>query len=124
MVCYFFTVEDFHLLLSAQSPGAPACLCDLAFSNAELFPKIGDIVLPLLTKIDRNHAMHSNRKSRDDIADLYPHQVLALLDAVLPDDVAAWPFGIEVTLQHIGEAANELKRDQRWLELNRKWNSR
>lgn len=110
--------------ISAKTPKISACLCELAFSNVELFPKIADIVLPLLTKIDRNHGMHSSRKSRDDIADLYPRQILALLDAVLPDDVAAWPFGIEVTLQHIGEAANELKRDQRWLELNRKWNSR
>jgi hypothetical protein len=26
VACYFFTVEDFHLLLSAQSPGALACV--------------------------------------------------------------------------------------------------
>lgn len=110
--------------ISAKTPKISACLCDLAFSNVQLFPKIADIVLPLLSKIDRTHGMHSGRASRDNIAHLYPHQALALLDAVLPDEIADWPFGIEEIIQHIGEAATELKRDARWLELSRKWNAR
>jgi hypothetical protein len=110
--------------ISVKTPKASACLCDLALSDLELFPKIADIVLPLLTEIDRNNRMHSSPKARDEIANLYPRQVLSLLDAVLPDDLAAWPFGVEVTLDRITEADNELKRDQRWLELNRKWQAR
>jgi hypothetical protein len=100
-------------------------LCDLAFSNVERFPEIAEIVLPLLTTIDRDHLMLPNlRKSKDNIVDLYPQQTLALLHAVLPDNVTAWPYGIEATLKRIGEADESLRLDERLLELNRKWNSR
>jgi hypothetical protein len=110
---------------SAKTPVISARLCELAFSNVKLFPQIADLVLPLLTNIDREHLMLRNlRESKDSIADIYPHQTLALLYAVLPDNVAVWPYGIDATLQRIGEAANDLRADERFLELNRRWNSR
>ena len=110
---------------SAKTPVISARLCDLAFSQPERFPEIAEIVLPLLTTIDRDHLMLPNlRKSKDNIVDLYPRQSLALLHAVLPDNVAAWPHGIDATLQRIGEADGSLKLDERLLELNRKWNAR
>lgn len=110
---------------SAKTPKISARLCDLAFSNVERFPEIAEIVLPLLTTIDRDHLMLPNlRKSKDNIVDLYPQQTLALLHAVLPDNVTAWPYGIEATLHRIGEADESLRLDERLLELNRKWNSR
>jgi len=68
--------------------------------------------------------LHNLRKSKDDIVDLYPQQTLALLHAVLPDNVAAWPYGIEAILHQIGEADENLRLDERLIELNRKWNSR
>ena len=58
------------------------------------------------------------------VIDEYPRRALALLHAVLPDQVSAWPYGIESILQRIGEADKTLKSDDRLLELNRKWNSR
>ena len=64
------------------------------------------------------------RKSKDNIVDLYPHQALALLHAVLSDNVAAWPYDIEETLQRISEADSSLNSDERLLELKRKWNAR
>lgn len=110
---------------SAKTPTISIRLCELAFSNAERFPEMAEIILPLLTTIDRDHLMLPNlRKSKDTIVDLYPDQTLALLHAVLPDNVAAWPYDIEPTLQRIGEADASLTRDERLLELNRKWNSR
>ncbi len=110
---------------SVKTPTISARLCDLAFSNAERFPEIAEIVLPFLTTIDRDHLMLPNlRKSKDNIVDLYPEQTLALLHAILPDNVAAWPYGIEATLRRIGKADESLKLDERLLELNRKWNSR
>ena len=110
---------------SAKSPTISARLCDLAFSNVERFPEIAEIVLLLLTTIDRDHLMLPNlRKSKDNIVDLYPHQTLALLHAVLPDNVTAWPYGIETTLKRIGEADESLRSDERLIELNRKWNAR
>lgn len=49
---------------------------------------------------------------------------LALLHAVLPDNVSAWPYGIDATIDRIGEADNELNSDERLIELKRKWDSR
>jgi SIR2-like domain len=110
---------------SAKTPTISARLCELAFSNVKLFPQIADLVLPLLTNIDREHLMLPNlSESKDNIADLYPHQALALLYAVLPENVTLWPYGIKATLERIGEAANDLRKDERFLELNRKWNAR
>lgn len=110
---------------SAKSPTISARLCDLAFSNEARFPELAEIVLPLLIKIDRGHLMLRNlRRSKDNIVDLYPHQTLAILHAVLPDNVSAWPYDIEDTLMRIGEADSILKTDERLLELKRKWDSR
>ena len=64
------------------------------------------------------------KKSKDSIVDLYPQLTLALLHAVLPDNVAAWPYRIEATLHRIGEADQSLRLDERLIELNRKWNAR
>jgi hypothetical protein len=111
---------------SAKTPKISACLCNLSFANVERFPEIAEIVLPLLTTIDRDHLMLPNlRKSKNNIVDLYPQQTLALLHAALPDNVAAWPYDIEKTLQRISEADDSsLNSDERLLELKRKWNAR
>lgn len=110
---------------SVKNPTISARLCDLAFSNAERFTELSEIILPLLTTIDRDHLMLPTlRKSKDNIVDLYPHQTLALLHAVLPDNVAAWPYEIEEALQRIEQADISLNSDERLLELKRKWNAR
>lgn len=110
---------------SVKTPTISTRLCDLAFSDEERFSEIADIVLPLVTKIDKDHLFLPNlRKSKDNIVDKYPQQTVALLYAVLPDNVAAWPYGIDEVLQRIGEADNTLRQDERFLELNRKWNAR
>jgi hypothetical protein len=64
------------------------------------------------------------KKSKDNIVDLHPHQTLVLLHAVLPDNVAAWPYNIEETLQRMSETGSTLNSDGRLLELKRKWNAR
>ena len=110
---------------SVKTSTISARLFDLAFSNAERFPELAEIILPLLTTIDRDHLMLPNlRKPKETIVDLYPRQTLALLHAVLPDNVTAWPYGIEEALQRISEADSSLNSDERLLELKRKWNAR
>jgi len=110
---------------SAKTPKISARLCGLAFSNVERFQEIAEIVLPLLTTIDRDDLMLPNlREAKDNIVDLYPQHTLALLHAVLSDNVAAWPYNIEETLQRISEADSSLNSDERLLELKRKWNAR
>jgi hypothetical protein len=100
-------------------------LCELAFSKDKCFPELADIILPLLTTIDRDHLVLRNfRQSKDNIVSLYPHQMLAILHAILPDNVSAWPYDIEDVLKLISEADSSLDSDGRLLELKRKWNAR
>jgi SIR2-like domain len=111
--------------ISAKSSTISARLCDLAFSSKERFPKIVEVVLPLLTKIDRDHVNLPNlRRSKHSIVDSYPKEVLALLNAVLPDNAAAWPPGIEETIKRIGKADDRLNTDDRLISLKRRWDAR
>lgn len=112
-------------LRSVKSPAISARLFDLAFSNEERFSELAEVILPLLTRIELDHLMPSNlRRPNANIVERYPRMTLALLHAVLPDRVSAWPYGIEETLIGIGEADSTLRTDERLLELNRKWNAR
>lgn len=110
---------------SIRTPKISARLCNLAFSNAERFPEIAQLVLPLLATIDCDHIQLPNlRNSKDSIIDLYPRQTLHILYEALPENVQAWPYDIEDILRRIGEADSTLISDEKLLELNRKWNSR
>jgi len=100
-------------------------LMDLAFSSVESFEELSEIILPLVTAVESEHLRLPNlRKKKDGIIDLYPKKALALLYAVLPDNVAYWPFDIEDILRRISEADENLSSDERLIELNRKWKSR
>jgi hypothetical protein len=111
--------------VAAKSPTISARLCDLAFSDEKQFPKLVDIILPLLTKINRDELKLSYLfESKDSVVDLYPEKTLALLDAALPDNATAWPYGIEGVLQRIGEADKSLNTDERLITLRRRWDSR
>ncbi len=111
--------------IAAKSGLVSAGLCDIAFSDEGHFPQLAKIVLPLLTKIDQDHLSLPNlRRSKDNIVDLHPIETLALLHAVLPDKVSAWPYEIESTIARIAEADSSLNNDERLLELKRKWNAR
>lgn len=110
---------------SIKTPTLSAQLCELVFSNTDRFRELADIIIPLVTTIDGNYFMLPTlQKSKDTIVDLYPRQTLTLLHAVLPDDVAYWPHGINEMLQRISEAESSLKADERLLELKRKWHAR
>lgn len=111
--------------LSARSPNTSARLCELAFSSDDRFPEIVDLVLPIVTTIERDHLMLPElRRSGPNLVDRYPERVLALLHAVLPDSAAAWPYGIEGTIERIGNADKKLLTDDRLIALQRRWDAR
>jgi len=111
--------------MSARSPNTSARLCELAFSSGDQFPTIADLVLPLLTKIERDHLMLPElRRSGDSIIEKFPERALALLYAILPNNALAWPHDIEGTLQRIGEADSSLNTDERLVALRRRWDAR
>lgn len=51
----------------------------------------------------------------------YPKQTLALLSAILPEDAAKWPYGIDGLLDRLQQSDASLLRDDRLIELRRKW---
>jgi hypothetical protein len=118
-----FLVEVWPRQKSAKTPRITAALCDLAFANAAAFPERVDIILPLMTKIDQD-SRHDLTRLEDSIVDQYPERTLALLSAILPENAAFWPYGIEGVLERIGNADSSLLKDHRFVELKRRWNAR
>lgn len=109
---------------SVKTPNVSARLFEIAFSNANQ-PELIEIILPLLTTIGANQLLLPHlRDTSDNVVDLYPYQILALLHKVLPDETADWPYYTEDTLNRISEADPSLTSDERLLELQRKWNAR
>lgn len=104
-----------------NSPAASASLCDLVFSNEELFPELVEIILPRLAKIDDHFWRWYKAK---DFGEKHPRQMLDLLYAVLPDNVSGWPDDIEDIFASISENDSALKTDEKFLELKRRWDSR
>lgn len=111
--------------IAARSSTTSARLFDIAFSNEAIFREISELILPLLGKVDGDRLfLPELRKPGSDIVDLYPEQVLALLCAVLPDDAARWPYGIEKLLKQLEEANADLGKDERLISLKRRCNAR
>jgi hypothetical protein len=120
-----FLAEVWPRHIKAKSPRITATLLDLAFSDATTFPEIADIIMPLVTKSDREHLwLPDLRKSEGNVVDKYPDKMLALLSAVLPENVAVWPYDIENALERIGISDPSLLKDPRLVELKRRWNAR
>jgi hypothetical protein len=111
--------------ISAKSPRVSERLCDLVFDVEGSFSQLADVVLPLLTKIERDHLMLPHlTKSRDGIADKHPKKMLEVLYAVLPLNAVAWPYDSGDTLARMLESDDSLARDERFIELKRRWDSR
>jgi len=106
---------------SAKSPKTSARLCDLAFSNARLFPQIADIVTELVASVSDQHLIFANLQEEDSaIIKAHPKQVLALLSAILPAEVSKWPYGMEGILDRLQQADASLPKDERLIELKRR----
>jgi len=111
--------------LAVKSGLVSALLCDIALADEESVPELAAAVMPLLTKTDCTHLrLPSLRRSRGNVVDSHPREVLGLLHLVLPDNVAAWPFGIADTIDRIGRSEMNLLKDERFVELKRKWDAR
>lgn len=79
----------------------------------------------MVSKIDSDHFIlpHLGNSERD-IVDLHPAHSLALLHAALSDDVKSWPFGVDDLLLRISKADPEIRADERFVELAKKWDKR
>jgi hypothetical protein len=120
-----FLTEVWPRHIKAKSPRITARLLDLAFSDATTFPEIADIIMPLVTKSNREHLwLPALRESEGNVVDKYPDKMLALLSAVLPENVEVWPYDIEDALERIRIADPSLVKDPRLVELKHRWNAR
>lgn len=110
---------------AARTPHNSARLIELAFSDEDSFIAISDAILPLISKIERDHIMlPSIRRGEGNIVDRYPERVLEILFLALPENANSWPYEIDATIERIVVADPSLRVDPRWVELNRRWNSR
>ena len=109
----------------AKSGVVSARLCEFAFAQKKRFAEIAEIILPMLTPVrgDRLDLLYLIDRDESVVSD-HPKQTLALLYAVLPDDVTGWPYGGDGLLNRIQEADPSLKTDTRMIELRRRWASR
>lgn len=106
---------------SAKSPRTSARLCDLAFSSPRLFPSIADIVTDLVAKVSDQHLILTDLQDENSVTvKEYPRQVLALLSAILPEEVSKWPYGIEGIVDRLQQADASLLNDDRLIELKRR----
>lgn len=110
---------------AARTPHNSARLIELAFSDEESFIAISDAILPLISKIERDHIMlPSIRRGEGNVVDQHPKRVLEILYLALPENANSWPYEIDATIRRIAVADPSLRTDPRWAELNRRWNSR
>ncbi|MCA3629991.1 MAG: hypothetical protein IOC35_06685 [Methylobacterium sp.] len=95
------------------------------FSNEEYFAQLANAALPLPTKIEpETLRIPKLYRERDNITKRFTGKTLAILATVLPDNVSAWPYGIEGIINQIGEADSRLNSDERLIELKRRWAAR
>ena len=102
-----------------------ASFCELSLKSGEQFPVILKLVINRLGKIPHPYSvdfytpaiMDSNNKIIQD----YPKELLELLFTVLPNDTRQRPFKIAEILQKIVEADSSLKKDERYIELKRRY---
>jgi hypothetical protein len=117
-----FLTEVWPRHKKAKSARVSTALCELAFTDADTFGSFADIILPLVSKIDRQglfiYKLHDSK-----IIDLLPEKVLAFLFAVLPNNTSEWPYETGDTLKRIGEVNPALLKDKRLIELRKRLSS-
>ncbi len=100
-------------------------LCRILFSYSDIFKSCIDIIMPLLSKIDRGQAWHFLMiKGSMRIVEQFPEKVLEILFGVLSEDVSDWPYGIEKVIEKMSSSDPSLLKDSRFVELKRQWDSR
>ena len=109
---------------AVKNPQMSAGLVHLLVSSRPVFASLVEVVLPLLTKIERRSHLYMRNEEQVEIVNRHPGQFLKVLYVVLPDDVSDWPFDIAELLETIENADGELVASRPFRELQRRWNAR
>ncbi|TDA65893.1 hypothetical protein E0765_04595 [Sulfuricurvum sp. IAE1] len=120
-----FLQQIWPLHKKAKSTAISAQLCDLAFSNINVFPVIIKSVIYLVKGTTVSNARLSwSYLRKSEIVDQYPENVLDLLFVILPENPRQWPYGINDVLDNLLLAKPSLNRNFQYIELKRRWNAR
>ncbi|QDU44314.1 hypothetical protein Mal52_27930 [Symmachiella dynata] len=111
--------------IAVKTPTMTNRLCGLLISNVEAFPRLVDVVLPLLSKVPSSvhFRLHFGGEA-DAIIQQYPGPILTVLYTVMSDEIRNWHNRIDGVLEKIGVADSRLVQDSRYQELLKRWNSR
>lgn len=111
--------------MKAWSPEVSAGFFNLLIWSGEQFPVLLKLVINRLNKVYdlRSANLYSLTVSGfgNTIIQDYPKELLELLFTVLPDNANQWPYRIAEILQKIVEADSSLKKDERYVELKRRY---
>jgi hypothetical protein len=101
-----------------REEGASGNLARLAMCSGTEFPDAVATILPLLSKGTRPHDVIWSLKEKD-LAETYPDATLALVDAVVGDELEAWgwPYLREL-LRRISAVSAGLMEDPRFVRLD------
>jgi len=111
--------------MKAWSPVVSAGFFRLLLWSGEQFPVLLKLVIKRLNKIYElpSADLYSLTVSGfgNTIIQDYPKELLELLFSVLPDDARQWSYEMNIILEQIIEADSSLKKDERYIELKRRY---
>lgn len=120
-----FLANVWPLQMIARTPAVVSRLSALPFSDKEHFGELVAAVLPLVSNTEGGRLTLPLVHDKDrEVSQKYPEEVLSLLNAVLPDDVSRWPYGVDTTLEQLLKAKPGLAIDSRFVRLTNLWESR
>jgi hypothetical protein len=120
-----FLQRVWPLHLAVRTPTVVGQLCTLAFDDEKHFPELVRAILPLVVDSQIGRAAWQLPHGKiESISKNYPDQLLGLLAAVLPEEVAQWPYGVDHILEQLIKAKPRLTTDQRMIRLKGIWDRR
>jgi hypothetical protein len=114
-----FLTEVWPRHKKAKSSRISTALCELAFTDADTFGSLADIILPLVSRIDKQ-GLFIYKLDDSKIVDLFPEKILALLFAVLPENTFEWPYGTGDIIRRIGEVNPLFLKDKKLIEIRKR----
>jgi hypothetical protein len=131
-VGYFEFAEKIEFLqkvwprqLVVRTPTVVGRLCTLAFDDATHFPELISAILPLVSEAEVGSMgllLPHDRIGK--VVEKYPDRAFDLLAAVLPGEIARWPYGMDETLARLIKAKPALVTDPRMIRLKAIWDKR
>lgn len=106
--------------LAVRTPAASAALADLALHSGQSMPRVTQAIMPLVeTTAVHVEALPRFRRADDEILKRFPREHLEIFFAILPEDVALWPWGMDQMIESF-TTMPDLKSDPKLAELRRR----